>query len=170
MFHSRTAFAAGLLASASLFAHAAAKPDQSFVDKAARGGMTEVALSRLAADKAADARVKDFAAHMVKDHTKAGDELEEVASGKGYAVPSALDTEGRHAKDKLAGLSGAAFDQAYMAQMLADHKKTVALFETEARGGKDAGLKAFAEKTLPTLKDHLKMAQETAAGVKTASR
>jgi putative membrane protein len=57
-------------------------------------------------------------------------------------------------------LEGAVFDRAYVEDQIRDHEKTIALFEREAKTGKDAELKAFAEKTLPTLKEHLTMTQD----------
>ena len=61
---------------------------------------------------------------------------------------------------KLEGLNGAAFDHAYMADMVRDHKADVAEFKKESTRGKDPDVKSFASKTLPTLEEHLKMAME----------
>jgi len=142
--------------------------DTKFVHDAAVGGMAEVELGKLAAKNAASADVKAFGQHMVDDHSKANDELASIAKSKGIEVPSALDAEHQKAVDKLSSMSGAAFDKAFMAQMVTDHQKTVALFEKEASAGKEADVKGFASKTLPTLKQHLKMAQDTAKTAKMA--
>lgn len=148
--------------------------DHGFVDGAAKGGMAEVAMSQLAQEKASSDAVKQYAAKMVEDHTKANDELKQLASTKGAALPLAPASKEMHSMDHLKGLSGAQFDKQYMAHMVADHKKMVALFQKESTSGKDSDLKAFATKTLPTLQSHLQMAQETRAtlskgGAKTAS-
>ena len=148
-------------------AHAA---DDDFVKKAALGGMTEVESSKVAQSRAADAGVKQFADHMVQDHTKANAELKQVAGKDGVTAPDALDPSHQKAVDKLSAKSGAAFDKAYMAMMLSDHKKTIALFEKEAKSGKDPAVKAFASDTLPTLKQHLQMAQDTEKAMKTAAK
>jgi putative membrane protein len=74
-------------------------------------------------------------------------------------------SEGQKVMDKLSKLSGADFDREYMKHMVEDHVKDVALFEKEAKNGKDADLKAWAEKTLPTLKEHLQMARDVNAKV-----
>ena len=66
----------------------------------------------------------------------------------------------KEVKDRLSKLSGAEFDQAFMQQMVKDHTEAVTLFENQATNGKDAEVKAWAAKTLPTLKEHLQLAQE----------
>jgi putative membrane protein len=133
-----------------------AAADTAFVMEAAKGGMMEVAKGKVAAQKASRDDVKKFAQQMVDDHTKAGDELKTIASGKNITLPPDQPSAKDQAMlDKMSKMEGAAFDQAYIADQVKDHEKTIALFEKEARSGKDAELKAFAEKTLPTLKDHL---------------
>ena len=134
--------------------------DRKFVTMAAIGGMTEVEASKLAQTKASNPAVKEYGAKMIADHEKASAELQSVASGKSVTPPGNLDKSHQKDVDKLAKLSGGDFDKAYMKQMVSDHKATVSLFEKESKSGKDADLQAFAGKTLPTLHDHLKMAQD----------
>jgi putative membrane protein len=110
--------------------------------------------------------VKQFGSRMVEDHSKANDELKQIASSKGITLPTDLDAKHKSKMDKMQKLSGAQFDRAYMDDMVADHKEDVADFKKQASSGKDSDLKAFASKTLPTLEDHLKMAQSTDAAVK----
>ncbi|HEY4229003.1 MAG TPA: DUF4142 domain-containing protein, partial [Thermoanaerobaculia bacterium] len=98
--------------------------------------------------------------HMIADHTKAGDALKTAAMQEGLSVPNALDTEHKQIVDKLSGLSGATFDQAYKTQMLTDHKEAVALFTSESRNSAQTAVDKFAADTLPTLQSHLKMAQD----------
>jgi putative membrane protein len=151
-----------------------AAADKGFVQKAAIGGMAEVEMGKLAQQKASNDQVKQFGARMAEDHSKANDELKQVASAKGMTLPSDLDAKHKNTMAKLQKLSGAQFDRAYMDEMVADHKTDVSEFKKESSSGKDSDVKAFAAKTLPTLEDHLKMAQSTAAAVKstksTASR
>ena len=137
----------------------AAGADSGFVQKAAMGGIAEVDAGKLAQDKGSSDAVKQFGAKMVADHGKANDELKSIASGKSIDVPADTDAKHKKAKASLEAKSGAAFDSAYKAQMVADHKETIALFQKEAKGGQDPELKAFAAKTLPDLQEHLKMAQ-----------
>ena len=130
-----------------------------FVKKAATGGATEVAAGKLAQSKGSTDAVKQFGSTMVDDHTKAGDQLKQIADGKKMTVPDGPDAAQKKALASLDGKTGTAFDKAFKAQMVKDHKTTIALFQQESKSGKDADLKAFATSTLPTLKQHLQMAQ-----------
>ena len=141
--------------------------DEDFAKKAAIGGKTEVEASKLALQKTSDARVRKFAEKMVSDHTKASEELKAAASQEGITLPAELDSTHTQAIEKLKALSGAQFDAAYKAQMLQDHKDTVAMFEKEAKAS-GSPVEMFAAKTLPTLKGHLQMAQELAGAEATA--
>jgi putative membrane protein len=134
--------------------------DQRFVTKAAAGGLAEVELGKLAADKGTSEQVKQFGQKMVDDHGKANDELKTIASKKNITLPSDLDAKDKALRDRLAKLSGASFDRAYMQAMLKDHRTDVSEFRTESKSGKDADVKAWAAKTLPTLESHLKLAQD----------
>ncbi|MGI8742094.1 MAG: DUF4142 domain-containing protein [Bryobacteraceae bacterium] len=135
--------------------------DQRFMMKAAQGGMAEVQLGQLAKDHASSQAVKDFGQTMVDDHTKANDELKTLASQKNVTLPTAIDPEDQATIDQLTKLNGAAFDKAYMQDMISDHQKDIAEFQTEANSGTDSDTKAWASKTLPTLQHHLQMAQDT---------
>lgn len=133
--------------------------DQVFVIKASEGGMAEVEAGKLASKKANNASVRKFAEHMVEDHTKANKELHTLATNAKLKVAAAVDERHKAMAAKLAQLSGEAFDREYMAGQVKDHEETIALFEKEASQGKVAEIRGFAEKTLPTLREHLKMAQ-----------
>jgi putative membrane protein len=141
---------------------APADADSRFAMTAAEGGMLEVELGRLASTKAMNAEVKDFAARLVTDHTKANAELTEIAGNKSLMLPTQEQVKAKHQGmiGKLEKLEGAAFDREYMAAMVKDHDKDVALFEKQAKSGRDPALQAFAEKTLPTLREHQKMAKQ----------
>jgi putative membrane protein len=102
---------------------------------------------------------------MVDDHSKANDELKSIAASKGITLPTSLSAKEQATYDRLTKLSGAEFDRAYMKDMVEDHVKDVAMFEKEAKNGKDADVKAFADKTLPTLREHLQMARDVNAKV-----
>ncbi len=143
-----------------------ASADRTFIEKAAIGGMTEVQASQLAEQKGQSPAVKQFAQRMITDHTKANEQLTQIASSKGVTPPGELDSTHKREVDKLSKESGADFDKAYMKQMVSDHKTTVSLFEKEAKSGKDSELKQFAGTTLPTLQEHLKMAENDENGMK----
>jgi putative membrane protein len=137
---------------------AGAGADAAFVKKAAEGGMAEVEIAKLAQEKAQNADVKSFAAKLEKDHSQANDELKQLAAQKNITLPAAKGHSATYAK--LEKLSGAAFDQAFVSAMVADHQKDIKAFERESSSGTDADVKAFASKTLPTLKDHLQQVQD----------
>jgi putative membrane protein len=143
--------------------------DTAFVKKAADGGMAEVALAKLAQTKASNAEVKAFAQKLEQDHSKANDELKTLAQSKQVTLPNAPSKMHQTKEDKLSKLSGAAFDRAYIADMLADHKKDVAEFERQSTHAADADVKAFAAKTLPTLKDHLQQVEQLSKTIGRAS-
>jgi putative membrane protein len=145
---------------------ALAPADKTFAMHAAQGGLAEVQMGKLAAQNASSPDVKQFGQRMVDDHGKANDELTSWASKNGVTLPTDLDAKHKADHDKLAKLSGAAFDRAYMAAMVADHNKDVADFKHASTTAKNADLKAWAAKTLPTLEEHQKMATETNAKVK----
>jgi putative membrane protein len=135
--------------------------DQHFMMKAAQGGMAEVELGKLATQNASSQAVKDFGQKMVDDHSKANDELKGLAGRKNITLPTSPDAKDQATNDRLSKLTGAAFDRAYMRDMVADHKKDVADFQKEAMTGADPDVKTWASNILPTLQGHLQMAQST---------
>jgi len=147
---------------------AKAANDNTFVTKAAEGGLAEVELGKLATEKASSDQVKQFGQRMVDDHSKANDELKTLAQQKNITLPTSISAKDKAERDRLMKLSGAAFDRAYMSAMLSDHKKDVSEFRVESTSGKDADIKAFAAKTLPTLEEHLKLAQDANKAVGTS--
>jgi putative membrane protein len=142
--------------------------DYKFAVDAYRANTEEITLGKLAAQKATDPSVQQFAQHMVQDHTKANQQLEQVISQKGATLPSTTTTSQERETDHLAKLSGTDFDKAYMEHMVKDHKKDVKEFQKAADNAKDPDLKAFAANTLPTLQEHLQMAENTEAALKGA--
>jgi putative membrane protein len=133
--------------------------DRKFMEKAAEGGMAEVQLGKLATQKAESDQVKQFGQRMVDDHSKANQQLKQLASTKGVTLPTSLDKTSQKEYDKLSKLSGAQFDREYMDHMVSDHKKDISEFKSEAKKAKDADVKQFASSTLPTLEEHLNLAQ-----------
>jgi putative membrane protein len=140
--------------------------DQTFLTKAAQGGMAEVDLGSLAAQSAAAADVKAFGSQMVTDHSKANDELKQLAAQKGFTPPAEPNQEQKDLKAKLSAKSGKDFDKEYMKAMVDDHEKDVKEFEKAAASASDPDVKAWAAKTLPTLRHHLEMAKGTEKKVK----
>ncbi len=134
--------------------------DKKFVKDAAQGGMVEVELGKLATQKGSSDSVKQFGQKMVDDHSKANEELKQVASKGNIAIPDAIDSKHQSRIDKLSKLSGESFDKAYVKDQLKDHQSDVKDFQAEAQGGTDPNVKAFAAKTLPTLQEHLSMVKD----------
>jgi putative membrane protein len=133
--------------------------DVKFAQKAAQGGMAEVQLGQMAAQKGTNADVKAFGQQMVDDHTKANDDLKSVAAKENMTLPSGLSAKDQALQSKLQNLSGEQFDRAYMKAMVKDHEEDVKEFQKEANDGKDPQIKDFASRTLPVLQGHLDKAK-----------
>jgi len=123
--------------------------DKTFMRKAVKGGMMEVAMGKLASEQGQSADVKKFGERMVTDHSKANDELKSIAEKKGVKLPSKEPSK----KWKS--------DKDYMDAMLKDHEKDLAEFQKEAKEGTDPDLKEFAERTAKVIQEHLDLARET---------
>jgi putative membrane protein len=144
--------------------------DETFVMNAAKGGMAEVELGKLAAEKGASEYVRKFGQRMVDDHSKAGDQLKAIAQRKNIAWPTDIDANEKALHDRLSKLSGEAFDRSYMQAMVDGHTKVANEFRTESRAGKDADVKAWATQTLPTVEEHLRLAEGATKAVGTSGK
>jgi putative membrane protein len=143
------------------------KMDRDFVMEAAAGGMMEVELGNIAQQNAASQRVKDFGSMMVRDHSKANDELTAFASRRNLMMNTdSLTNLHKSHIDALKNKTGAAFDKAYISMMVNDHKKDVGEFEKASKMCKDQECLSFASKTLPTLQMHLDSAQAISKSLK----
>ncbi len=143
--------------------------DKTFATKVAQDGMAEIELGKLAEQKGSHPQVKSFGERMQTDHAKANDELKTLASEKGVTLPASPNQQQEALKTKLDKLDGAAFDRAYADAMVQDHQKAVSEFEKESKSASDADVKAFAAKTLPTLREHLRLAREMKSAVSGAA-
>ena len=144
--------------------------DKSFVKKAAEGGLAEVELGKLATEKASNDQVKKFGQRMVDDHSKANDQLKDVAAQKHIDLPTEPSAKDKATKARLEKLSGEEFDRAYMRDMVKDHKADMTEFARESQSSKDPAVKNFARQTLPTLREHLKEAEKLAPQQKTTAQ
>jgi putative membrane protein len=140
--------------------------DYKFISEAAQGGMAEVQLGQIAKDRASDPAVKQFADKMVREHSEADQKLTQLAAQKGATLPTDIPASEKRETDRLLKLSGAEFDRAYMKHMVRDHKEDVKEFERESKNASDTDVQAWAAKTLPTLQEHLRVAQDVDANVK----
>jgi putative membrane protein len=140
--------------------------DQAFIRTADEIGQAEMKLGRLAEQNATSDAVKKFGARMVEDHMRLSKELRDLASQKGISLPDGLDQKHQQLMEQLTKLRGADFDRAYTGDMVEGHQKAIDQFETEAKSGQDPDVKAWAEKSLSTLREHLRMAQQLAKEIK----
>ena len=133
--------------------------DSAFLTDAMKGDNSEVALGKIAQSKGASQGVKDLGSMLVTDHGAHKSEVATLAQQAGVAVTDDIKDEAKTLETKLNGLSGAAFDKAFVDATVEDHKKDIAAYEKQANSG-DAQTAALANKTLPTLRKHLETAQK----------
>nr|WP_294554954.1 DUF4142 domain-containing protein [uncultured Rhodopila sp.] len=133
---------------------------QDFVTEAAQSDMFEIKSSE-AALHSGNARIKAFAAKMIADHNKTTGELKAILTGGGVdaKLPTEVSSSQQSMLGKLNGLHGNDFDSQYESDQVSGHKDAVSLFQRYGKAGENAKLKAWAESTLPTLQEHLQMAQ-----------
>jgi putative membrane protein len=138
-----------------------ARGDRKFIDQAANSGMFEVQVAQLAVSKATDPNVKSFASMLVDQHTAANNELVKIANAKGVELPAAPKHSLRREIEKLGKKNGAEFDRDFVREVgLKAHEKDIKAFEKASKDVKDADLKAFVDKTLPVLREHLAAAEK----------
>ena len=148
--------AVGLLVPRANAATTVATADKAFILAAAQGGMTEVKLGELAAQKGMRDDVKAFGKMMVKDHTAINDDLKALAAQKGVTIPDGLDAKHQGMVDKMAALTDSEFDHAYITGMIKGHKMDAKEFKAESAETKDADIKGFVDKSIPVVDEHLK--------------
>lgn len=134
--------------------------DMDFARKASAANLTEIKSSELVDSHSQSEAVKNFAQTMIQDHTKAEDQLKEIAQQENLTIPDAPMSSQQKMISKLQGLNGSAFDKAYSKDMLKGHKQAVKLFKKESSHGKNDKLKGYATQTLPTFEHHLEMAKQ----------
>ncbi len=145
---------------------AQASPDaRAFIMKAAEGNLLVVALGRLALSKGVSPDVKAFGMRLVSDHSRAYDELRQIAARRGIAVPTQLDAAGKMMVDQMSNLSGNTFDKAFAEHMVQDHEGDVRDYRRAAKGLRDPELRDWAAKMVPVLESHLAQAKEVRAKV-----
>lgn len=136
---------------------AVSKADAGFAVEAANGNMAEVELGNLAQAKATNPQVKAFAAKMIDDHSKAEDELKEIATKENITLPTVMGADAQKILGDLTKKEPKDFDKAYVDAMVDDHREDIKKFTDAANNVKDADLNAYATKMLPILKMHLEM-------------
>lgn len=140
--------------------------DRKFVKETIEGGLYEIKLSDLALRKGSSPEVKLLAKTMVDDHTKAANELRDLASKKGIAISNTLSDKAMSYFEKISKKEGKDFDKAYTKCMMMDHKHDICKFKRQVKKGSDADLKTWASNTIPILKRHKAMTKETCKALK----
>ena len=135
--------------------------DKAFVKKALEGSLAE-SVGKLALQKSNDDQVKQFAQRMVDDHGKMVEGMKPVAEQMGVKVPDGPSKGQMKSMDKMKGLSGDAFDQAYIKDMVKDHKKDSSDFKLEAQSTQNPQLKQLVSEGAQTIESHLQQAQQLA--------
>jgi putative membrane protein len=136
--------------------------DRMFVSKAMQGSLAEVQLGQLTLQKSNNPQVKEFAQRMIDDHTKLNEQMKPVAQQLGVTVPDQISKGDRKTIAKLQALSGPAYDQAYIKDMVKDHKQDLNEFQMEASSGQDQTTKDAANQGSKVIAQHLQMAQQMA--------
>lgn len=158
-------------AATSTSASALGRADQRLVTELAQTNLAEIEAAKVAQGKTQNQEVKNFAQKMIDDHTKALQEVQQLAQAKGLTLPTEPDSTHKKMQQKLATLSGDAFDRQYVAQSgVSDHKKAHALLQRVQAKAKDADLKALAAKLQPTVDQHLSSVQQMNANMKASGK
>lgn len=134
--------------------------DQEFLNNALLGGLVEVQTSGIVITQSQNQEVKAFAQKMISEHSKTNKEIRELGRENGAALIGGTSIEQQKEMNELSRLTGAAFDREYVKRMVAAHETDVTVFQKQADGGTDVGLKKFAAETLPMLKMHLEMIKD----------
>lgn len=138
-----------------------ARSDQKLIKDLAQANMAEIEAGRMAKSKSQNEQVKNFAQQMIDDHTKALDDVKQLAQSKGVTLPTELDRTHKRQADRMAALSGDAFDRAYLERAgVADHKKTHAMLQRAQSRAKDPDVKALVARTLPIVDQHMTAVQQ----------
>jgi putative membrane protein len=143
--------------------------DAHFAKAAAQGGMAEIQLGKLAADRGSNAVVKAFGERMVAQHGAASDQLKAAAQQANMVLPTTVSSKDQQIYDRLARLNGSDFDRAYADDMVQDHERDLNEFQNEANNGKNSSIRAFAAQTVPMIQEHLNQAREMQKAVSQTS-
>lgn len=133
--------------------------DQAFLDRAASGGMAQIQLGQIAQQKASSTQVKQLARRIVADHSAASQDLQLLADSQGLTLPEQPAKSAQAMAQRLRGTVSSGFDQAYIQQVIRDHQQDLAAYRREAQSGQDPDLKAFAQRNLLMIQQHLQLAQ-----------
>jgi putative membrane protein len=144
--------------------------DRTFITTAADANLAEIETAKMIEEKSKDPGVRDFAKRMVTDHTQASQNLATVAEMTGVSLPAGPSAVDRSQEDELKKLSGTKLNNAYLQDELAGHRQVISAFESEIEHGQDETAKNYAVQTLPTLQDHIRIAEDLAGKMGTSGK
>jgi putative membrane protein len=144
--------------------------DRNFINNAEEGNLAEIQSAKVVEQKAANPAVKDFASRMVTDHTQLSQELKSLATSTGATAPSAQSAAEATQKNALEALSGVKLDDVYLRGELSDHKQAIDLYENEIEHGESKAVRNYAKMYLPTLQDHIRIAEDVAGKMDLSGR
>ena len=151
---------------------ATAVNDTAGIRMAVQSNFTEVALGRLADDRASSSQVKDFGKQMVSDHDAMNDQWVKVASRYHMRImnPGAdFGPNGKEAIDRLEKLKGSEFDQGYMMEMIRDHEQDLSDFQRLQYSARDPEIRDLAASGVSTIQQHLTLARQVGSQVGVAT-
>ena len=148
-----------------------ATPPQMFIQKVADSNQFEIKSSQIALDKSKNDEIRRFAQRMIDDHTKIGDEFKAALQQANLPQPSgSLNQQDQVVLAKLESEKEPAFDRTYVASQRRGHQQAVQVLRTYSRSGGNMALKQLAAKTLPMIKEHLRMAEGLRSGRNLSAR
>jgi putative membrane protein len=136
-------------------------PDTKFVKEANQISLAEIQLGKLAQQKSVNAAIKKYGEKLAQDHTRMNEELGALARKKNITLSKELDSSERQHVDRMSKMSGSEFERAFTKHMIDGHEKAIEKFEMAKKNGRDPDVRAWAEKRIETLKEHLEAARST---------
>jgi len=133
---------------------------EAFVKQVGYINYGEIAAGMLATQRSTRQDVRAYGMKLVKDHTKANQDLLPLAAKNKWVLAGSADTKHQAIGEKLSRLQGADFDREFLSHMIMGHKEAIRMFEAQSKEGKDADVKSLVQTMLPTLREHLKEAEK----------
>jgi putative membrane protein len=129
-----------------------------------QANLKEIAVGKIAEQKASSDEVRAYADQLVKDHTSADQMVVATAQKKGARLRDSAagrreSAHGKVTEQKLSSASGAHFDRLFLEQTSADHKKLIAELQKEREDASDDDIEALIDKIVPILQQHNDLAQ-----------
>jgi putative membrane protein len=138
--------------------------DARFIRKAAEGNNAEIQTAQMVLQRTQDPQIRTYAEKLIRDHTQANAELQQIAQAKGIDLPAAPKRSDERSIRDLEGKSGVGFDRAVVDHWVKDHQKDIKEYRSEANHAKDPQVQQYASSALPVLQDHLNGAEQLRSG------